>query len=467
MKTLHTLLGGMPRGGTTLAAKFLSLHPEVFCYAGETHLLPLLHDLCGHAPCLPENADRVIAFLHAQLSQTLLEMPRFSVSRGAHPANLIFDDSSLATLMDTVERAIRGGLWGSDLYRTALDALTALIGGGDPRPLLGEKTPGNIFPMREYGPVEGSRYVVIVRDPVGALKSMFVRTQNEKDVYAAAFSPHVFRNIGLYVEYAKAIAPIVGQPGVTVLSYETIATNPAAALTTLWGIFGFIPDARTIAFVEGAPDNGLADRAPMRYRRLSFSPTFDGMSQADLWLTLTLTRGVRDALGYSDEHMRGLGYQLPGDWPGASPDGTIAPLAGFYPDGMTFRRRASIVVYLPWRDACELRLSVSGVVPPVFGGDAVTLAARVDGSERGCVSAPGGDGAMPDLVFTLEPEHLTPMGATGACALIDLEASREYTPLSHLPGGVDARVRAFRLATAEARHGGRRIVLFPPSSAVS
>lgn len=49
MRGLDFVVGGIPRSGTTAFADALNSHPDVFCFASETGLLPLTQQISGHA----------------------------------------------------------------------------------------------------------------------------------------------------------------------------------------------------------------------------------------------------------------------------------------------------------------------------------------------------------------------------------------------------------------------------------
>jgi hypothetical protein len=93
----------------------------------------------------------------------MIEMPRYSVSRGAHPGNLVFEEKDVDDLIQSIRSHLKGQLCGSALYSASLTTLRELISKADQRTILGEKTPNNIFAMAEYAEVNATRHIVVMR----------------------------------------------------------------------------------------------------------------------------------------------------------------------------------------------------------------------------------------------------------------------------------------------------------------
>jgi hypothetical protein len=446
--SLDLVVGGMPRGGTTVAAKFMSLHPDIFCYAGETHLIPFMHDMFGHLPCRPDKINLVARYLRQQFMTAMVEMPRFSVSQGAHPGNLIFDETSVDDLVDAVRGHLTAQLYGANLYQASLMTLGELLAKADPRHIRGEKTPSNIFAMADFADTNIAKNIVVMREPLGVLRSMKARVEGG-DSYAAAFKGDLEANMGMYLEFAMAARRVLNSAqGGLLVRYEDIAQNPATVLQEMFNLFGREPEERVIEFVEGIWHRDVADRAPMNYRRLDVKAGFDALSPVDVWKIFSLTRELREVFGYSDEAMAEFGFEISTEWPGIEVPSKILPLYGFHPAGWIggpwMKRRGGLVAYLgtgrshnltlelkskfPEHDQgeVELRISVSGVLREVRKVSSGSCSTRVD--------------------LKIQADDLVPMGTQGGYAVIDLVSSLTYCEIGHDQGGNNDHEISFQMA---------------------
>lgn len=447
--TLDLLIGGMPRGGTTVAAKFMSLHPDMFCYAGETHLVPFMHGLFGQLPCREDKIELVTRFLRQQFMTAMVEMPRFSVSQGAHPGNLIFGEKNVDALVEAIQRHLQNQLYGKDLYKASLATLRELLleSKAAQRTILGEKTPNNIFAMAEYAEVGATKNIVVMREPVGVLRSMKARVKGG-DAYANAFKGDLEANIGIYLEYALAARQILNATGESLLvRHEDIAQTPATVVQEMFKLFGLEPEDRVIQFVEGKWDSEIANRAPMNYRRLNITTNYGELSPADIWKVFSLTRELREAFGYSDAAMSELGFELPSEWPDEEVPARVLPLYGFHQaeegEAPWMKRRGGLVVYLDKRRPHDITLELKSEFPGQIQGG-VELRVSVKGIQREVLMVAAGRRTTV-LQVKLHSDELVPMGNQGGYAIIDLESSVDYSQLGHTADGVDAREISFQL----------------------
>lgn len=82
MKGLDFVVGGIPRSGTTAFADALNTHPDVFCYAYETGLLPLTQQIGGHGRIPPASIPMVRGWLREDLYLAMIEMVAFNIAGG-------------------------------------------------------------------------------------------------------------------------------------------------------------------------------------------------------------------------------------------------------------------------------------------------------------------------------------------------------------------------------------------------
>jgi len=438
------LVGGMPRGGTTVAAKFMSLHPDIFCYASETHLISYLYDFFRQHPCHPEKVKVVSEFLRSQLTTTMLEIPRFNVSKGAHVGNLIFDESSVNALVSELHELLVSGASGETMYRWSLEALRRSVAKCSARPILGEKTPSNVFAMADF---PGNEYltkpVLVVREPFGALRSM----RRRSDPYASAFSGDTESNIGIYLDYGHAITRCLDKSDSLLVRYEEMANDPADVLTRMFGMFGLVPEERVINFVERGRDKEIADRAPMNYRRLTMDVNHNEMTQVDIWKILALTRSLRNELGYTDEVMEEWGLPSAVDWPGDDVPSAILPLGGFYPAEANghrwMKQQGRLAVYIPSGKCRRVRIDLWSCFPSeIVQGNCVNLCLLLDGRVLEQVTVPCGQ-QNTRLEVALSEADVQPMGVQGSFAVITLQSSVSFTPMTATADGLDVRDISF------------------------
>lgn len=445
---LDVLVGGVPRGGTTVAAKFLSLHEDVFCYASETHLISLMQSMFSQLPCRADKVEAVIDFLHQQFLVAMVEMPRFNVNQGAHPKNLLFNEKHVACLVDAVRSHLTAQLSGVELYQTSLVTLRDLLAQVEQRPILGEKTPGNIFAMADYVGQAETKNIVVMREPFGVLRSMKSRVDGG-DPYSSAFQGGLETNIGMYLEYATAAHRALQSSNSLLVSYEDMATNPALAVTRMLAFLGRTPEERVVRFVETGKDREIADRAPMHYRRLSVNSGFGELSPVDTWKVLSITRPIREALGYSDAVLAQFGFDISIEWPGLDVPTTVLPMSGFHQgeEAPWMKRKGSLIAYAGKGRSYNLTLELKSIFPEQVEGE-VELKVFINGVLRESLKV--GTGYQFTVIdVNVKADELVPISNKGGYAIIDLESSHAFVAIGHMDEGKDVREMSFLLSKAK------------------
>lgn len=448
--TLNLLVGGMPRGGTTVAAKFMSLHQDIFCYAGETHLIPFMHGLFGQLPCRDDKVDLVSRFLHQQFMTAMVEMPRFSVSQGAHPGNLIFEEKNVDDLVDAIRGHLNNQLYGADLYKASLITLRELLSKSkaDQRIIFGEKTPNNIFAMADYAGVDAIKNIVVMREPIGVLRSMKARVEGG-DAYSSAFKGDLETSIGMYLEHAMAARQVLNSAGESLLvRYEDIAQTPATVVREMFKLFGREAEEGVIRFVEGKWDRDIANRAPMNYKRLNITTDYAALSPVDIWKVFSFTRELRDAFGYSDAAMIEFGFEVPSKWPDVEVPSKVLPLYGFHQTGWIggpwMKRRGGLVAYLGKGRSHDITLEFKSKFPEQVQGE-VELRVSVNGIQSEVLKV-AADSQSAVVNVKVHSDELVTMGNRGGYAVIDLLSSVAYSQIGHTANGDDAREISFQLS---------------------
>lgn len=445
-KAMDVLVGGMPRSGTTVTAKFLSLDPDIFCYAGETHVIPLMMSLTGRIPCLSEQTERIVQFMSHHLKVTLLDMPRYSVAHGAHPANLIFDEPDVEFLTHEIRDLLSRQQTGVLLYQSLQAILRRVISNRVPRSIIGEKTPSNIFSMALHATGDSARHVVVVREPFGVIRSMSKRVSG-KDPYSGCFDGEIEHQIGLYVEYGNAAVRCRAGNRCLLVHHEDLACDPFAVVSGLFALFDRHPDERILRFVEQGRDKEVADRAPMYYKRLTLSSDISHLSSVDIWKIFHLTGAVRKSLGYSTDEMTRYGFPATADWPSGVPvPDRLVPLSGFHEQtgqGLFMKDIAVIAAYFSRLRTYRLVFELESNFPEACGAHA-TLGVFI-GGQRIHESQVASGNRIAKFEFSVSANALHPIDSSGAYSLIELRSSHVYAPLAHLRGGFDHRERSFKI----------------------
>jgi hypothetical protein len=443
---LDMIVGGIPRSSTTLVAKIMSLQEQSFCYAGETHLIPQLHYLfCDH-PCLPEKVSTVMKHLRRHFMQTMVEMPEYNVSKGAHKKNLLFCKNDVNLLSEWVEDELRCGRFGEDLYNTCLSMLNTLIKKHSDRPMLGEKTPDNIFAMAEYP--SSSKNIIVVRSPFGVIKSMRSRVE-DNDPYSSSFQGGLAANIGLYIEYARAAFTASQHSESLLVKYEELAERPGGVLKRLYKAFGINASDDIIEFIETAKNQEIADRAPMFYRRLSLKTHIDSFSLIELWNILNLTKFECSQIGYDEAFMSNLGLDTNMDWPLNDYPCMILPLFGIYEaDEQGFRwakKCSSILLHIPNSKAKIFHLQITYNYPEELANrKSQKIRLEAKGHTLKEIDLPAGAHSL-SIDIALSEEHLNIVNNYGHYVIINIETVCGFVPLAHIKHSKDLRQLAFRI----------------------
>ncbi|WP_179058977.1 sulfotransferase [Pseudomonas taiwanensis] len=442
---LDFLVGGMPRGGTTVAAILMSLQKDIFCYAGETHLLPLIHSMFGSLPCRKDRLGPVIDYLHRQLTISMIEMPRFNVGQGTHPANIIFHEHDVDFITAAIRERLECQMFGEDLYRSSLSILRERLGRVMPRPFLGEKTPSNIFAMSDFDADSSLKKLVVVREPFGVLRSMKARVEGG-DAYSDLFKGDIEAGIGMYLEYGEAAQKVMKSSGGGFsIRYEDMAKDPAAIVKDMYSKFGVAPEDRVIDFVNGKIGREGSEFASVSYKRFDVKCGIGSMSSQDAWKVLALTRNVRAAFGYTDDVLADYGYDVGYEFEEIGISTKVVPMSGFHLEEANpwMKRKARMVVYAAERCTHTVNLQFMSIFPQQIPKD-VELRLELDGLSRE-VARVGAGRHVFSLEFKIEADDLKPMGRKGGFTIIDLIASMAFVPIAHMDDSFDAREVSFRL----------------------
>ncbi|WP_157971070.1 hypothetical protein [Pseudogemmobacter bohemicus] len=439
----------MPRGGTTAVGNIFNAPRTSYCYAAESHWLPLMSEFAGRAAMPDFSAPIVRRILEDQNHSVLYEMPRFSVTRGAHPRALIFDEADLGPLADQLMEALGQGQSGEKLHLTALAILRAHIFRKTGRRYLGEKTPSNIFAFRDLGTLGARAAISVTREPFAVLRSMRKRAADAGDANNGPFRWDFYRLLGIWLEYAGCMQALKGRPVQILLRYEDILQAPGRVTADLFRATGV--------------SSGWLERRRARIRLRERSPrqAWSGFSGHERALLLALTRDLRLAQGYGDDFYAADGMplapaapQLPSDgvmpvW-GVNPRAESEPVWWLMREGCLALHSTPDAGSLALHFWCNFPLSVVGTGEVAV----ISLTDPASGAEIARAEVAGGfAGSVPVMI---DLTRLAPLleGGGGAVRLVNFRASHAFrgylTEAPDRPGEVlshDRREVSFALVT--------------------
>jgi hypothetical protein len=288
-ETLDFVIGGMPRGGTTATGNIFNVHPDSYCYAAETHWLPILMEFAEFGPVPKTAFPQVERIAMQQNRQVLFEMARFAVSRGANPRSLIFEESDLGPLTTAMVGLMRQGLHGRELCQAALPILRRHIVERTGKQVVGEKTPNNVFAFDAYGALGTKAAFMIMREPFAVVRSMHNRGKDSKDIYASVFRSNLVSLIGIWNSYVEAILDARRHESSVLLTYEKMVKQPMEVLEQLYKRVGLRTDEQILKSASGL------------LKEISRGPPWADMPPAEQALIWHLTKPIRERAGYGDD----------------------------------------------------------------------------------------------------------------------------------------------------------------------
>ncbi len=439
------IVGGMPRGGTTALSIVFNLHPDSFCYAAESHLMPLLLEFAQDAPAPSGSLKGLRKILEAQNHQVLIEMPRFSVKSGASDRWVIFDEPAVAKVNNLVMELLEQGLYGRELCEAALRRLSGVIREKSGKAVVGEKTPSNVFAFREYGSIGTKLAPVLLREPFSVIKSMQTRGEDKTDQYNSPFKGQLVELIGLYLSYAEAVRDSQSQQHIMVVKYEELLKNSTEIVSSMYKTVGLRDHPRAIELAV----KSLKIRSGEKPWE-----TFSPPEQALIW---HVTSAVRHQLGYGAEFYESQGYAPTSEQLHLPCDETIMqPIYGYYAkhvtEGGMWLMKDSCIVMQVSNTAKSVEMKFWSEFPDAVSNDdtLITLSALESSAQAPFAQISVGKKATYSTL-ALDVASMTPAyrGANGSIYVFNLKSSHAYrrtvTPQSRFKifFGADRRQLAF------------------------
>ncbi|PPD00002.1 MAG: hypothetical protein CTY36_10340 [Methylocystis sp.] len=294
------LVGGLPRGGTTITADLFNFHPNTFCLAQESQILPLCAGLGDIEPVAPQHLPTVRDFVRRQIDDVLRVSAGHNVAgeelaaaraekmgfKIARRQRLVFDEERVNRLTDSIVALFAQGLYGEELLTQCMGELRNEIKQSVSAEFIGEKSPSNVLSIARFGLLGAKAAVIMKREPYAFMRSMR-QVDTGNDSLNAAFRKPVWEMIGLYRVYAGAIANLTPSQKLVVGDYYSdLIDAPATFAEKMFNAVGLSADPEAIA------------AAAATVRPQIMGPSWESFTLAEQALIWRLTTDARASLGY-------------------------------------------------------------------------------------------------------------------------------------------------------------------------
>lgn len=448
---LDFVVCGVPRGGTTFFAQLFNVHEDAYCYFMETSLFRQLHTFGRDRPFPVANLDILEQWLRAEFSVGLVEateearvrtfrrLARYRELLGSHgltepsgPGIRVWDQHSLEPFLQDILGMFRRGLHGSELFEQGLQLLRRNLARVSARPIMGEKTPDNVFFLNDLHRADPTLTAFCtIREPYSTLESMKRRAHRSETFFDSAFSKEFLGGLAQYATWITAAYDYAlrAPPGrFHVHRFEDLVRDPASVMERAYSTLGLemTPAARQILPQMSIP----TDKRHLR----------------DLELTATEHRLIQILLGPALEH---FGYDVGlGKDPGSSgiefSEGVL-PLSGIYLDGELSNRiedkwmsgRADVLL-LFGNARRRMQLSLDCSLHAALGIDDAEVTVSVGGRDVATYNVPAGSSAFAIEIPLDETDSMAASRSMRA-ARLRIASSAAFRPITVEGCGPDMR----------------------------
>lgn len=410
------LVGGIPRSGTTALADALNAHPDIYCYASETNLLPFAIAL-GTDDRPPSSVLPVVqSRLTEMLQQTMIDMVDFNLQQGSPAPERRFSRRDITHMCANIVQSGADGRGRKPLYQTAIHELAAHLRAQSQKPIVGEKTPANVLALDSLGEraVDEQRRPVMmmtVRQPFGVIQSMRARASSNTDPYATAFRGDAAQLAGSYVRYALACARLQARGG-RLYHYELFSHDPRPVIRDM-----------LLALDADRREDAVAAIAERIERRDNLGRRSD-FSDADQAIIDAVTAPALRALGCApDRASRAHDVALPAG---------LRVLYGQFEDQTLAPRAVLLLISEAHHQQAWLRLwhRFPGVVADASDTVCWTVT-TAEGKVMGAAAVPGGGPAFVDVPIGLDDDDGALLANGHRLRVLELTCSHAFVPMVH------------------------------------
>lgn len=457
---IHFVVCGMPRGGTTFFAQLFNVHRDVYCYFTETNLFRQLFVFGKDRPFPAENLEALAGWLRNEFIATLVEgtndertkkfrrltnyknvLAQHGLAESTGPGIRVWDGNTVETFIGEVLDLFRQGIYGKTLFEAGASVLARHLRGVTGRRLLGEKTPDNLFFVREMqDALPALKVFCILREPYSTLESMKRRALRAES-FDSAFSKEVLGGIVDYYRYMRAAYDLslhATSATFDVYRFEDLVENPIREMGRAFRTLG-------LEMADSAPEILPALSIPTDKKHtheLNLSP-----SEYKL-IEMTLGHMLRH-FGYENVLVEGKGVDDTDFSEG------VLPLAGLHMDGELCNRidhkwmsKEADLFLLYDKGRTKLRIRMRCNFPPELGLQNATLTfSSGDRRLARIETLPVQD----DIEIEIDLEDMDKTEASGTMfgSHLRISSSHSYTPIT-VPGlGMDIREFSFLVVSCD------------------
>lgn len=417
----RVFIGGIPRGGTTIALRLIGQHPDAFYWPGESSILPVVHALWSGGPPNKDCRAQIEDYVRDALRVALTEMQEWNAQEFNIADMPVVEPEQVAALSATiVDRVMEA----SSIRRALVEASSVLqefLESYAPGGVHVEKTPANLFSYAHLS--QEAQWVICHREPFAVISS--IQERAGKDPFAMHWRTALEPCIGVYTQHAEyCIRALRSAEKPLEAQFEAVCAEPLKLQRGAWEKVGLRAPRQPLEHLTRA----MSDKAAWR----NFTP-------AERWKVLRLTETTRRLLGY-DENYYGVSETEMTDGMTLDAESYVAGMSGVYEgEGeakIWMESRAALAVWLA-NGASTVSLSFYNPARLNLTEQALTFRT---GNRRVVAEAALADDGL--TIVDVDLSKATPAGATSAGRLfhLDVEAARSIIPVASLPGVLDQRV---------------------------
>ena len=437
---MDLLVGGLPRGGTTIAADLFNFHPDAYCLAQESQVLPLCSNLADSAPIAPQHVEAVRGALLRQIDYVLRVVAEHTKTReeAAYesavkligrrapkpPHRIVFDEERVKRFVDSLVELFEAGLYGRELLTKCMGVLRDEIRREVSARYIGEKSPPNVFAISKFGLLGARAAVIMKREPYAFMRSMRqVDTGDSK--LNEAFREPIWRMAGMYREYAGAIGKLAPSSRMIIADYAELLAAPDKLAKRMFAAVGLAPNSAAVA------------EAASRVTPQSHSRSWEAFTPAERALIWGLTADSRSTLRFKNDYFGALGFSAPDPGEYAIDANAAHLLSGFRTSGHNENFWMSDEGCL----ALETKPDCERVVFPFWAnyprsildsGQTAKIEVFAAGARKpvGACEVKGGEPSLPSIAVELKDIPPVLENSTGAVRMVALRPSLSFKPIA-------------------------------------
>lgn len=455
---LDFIVCGMPRGGTTYLGEMFNAHKDVYCYFMETSVFRQLFLFGRDRPFPKQNIPLLEQWLRAEFKAVLLDstdpervvtfrrltkykdiLKEFGLDEVSGPGIRIVDKHDFECFLKEIVQLYQDGLHGKALFKAGGRVLSRYIRNVTERPILGEKTPDNLFYLENlYEANPKLQVFCVIREPLSTIESMKRRAENNHEVFDSVFSEDLLSSIAEYYKHIKIIYEGCQKfdPSVFhVIRYEDFIESPA---TIMEGIYGNLGIEQTQASIDIV--NQLVMPTPKNHKREL------NISAAESKLIDLILGKMLDYFGYDKGFFNELGLSVSASNNTLGMSEGIIPLSGLHLAAIeklkeiswTWATRSVSLFLLFNKNRQFIRVSLVADYPMEINLEEVILILSSGEQEIGRYTINKG---QQELQFSIDLAALPTKEADAniLCADLQMTATVSYTPLTIPNMGGDMR----------------------------